>query len=100
MAENASEYLIPGVISGTSHWERAGAAIAKMAEAIGEFAAAMADACASVFSGAAEMFACLNAYARAEKVNPKWVHFAKYHKKKRIRKKYHNRIMREFGGDR
>ena len=65
-----------------------------------EFAAAMVDACTSVVSGYAEMFACLNAYARAEKVKPQWVHFAKYHKKKRIRKKYHNRIMREFGGDR
>lgn len=100
MAENVGEYITSGMISGTSHWERAGAAITKMAEAIGEFAAAMDDACASVFSGVAKMLACQNAYARAEKVNPKWVHFAKYHKKKRIRKKYHNRIMREFGGDR
>lgn len=37
-------------------------------------------------------------YVRAELEHPEWVHMALYHKKKRIRKKYHDRIMRTYGG--
>lgn len=37
-------------------------------------------------------------YVRAELEHPEWVHMALNHKKKRIRKKYHDRIMRTYGG--
>lgn len=36
------------------------------------------------------------AYTKAEKEHPEWVHKAIYCKKKRIRKKYHDRIMRQY----
>lgn len=36
-------------------------------------------------------------YVRAGQEHPEWVHMALYHKKKRIRKKYHDRIMRTYG---
>lgn len=37
-------------------------------------------------------------YVRAELEHPEWVHYAVNSKKKRIRKKYHDRIMRTYGG--
>lgn len=37
-------------------------------------------------------------YIRAEIERPKWVHYAVNSKKKRTRKKYHDRIMRTYGG--
>lgn len=40
----------------------------------------------------------LVAYKAAEIERPKWVHMAGHAKLKRIRKKYHDRIMREYGG--
>lgn len=38
------------------------------------------------------------AYNAAEIEHPEWVHMAAHAKRKRIRKKYHDRIMREYGG--
>lgn len=38
------------------------------------------------------------AYRQARQEHPDWVHIAQYSKRKRIRKKYHDRIMREYGG--
>ena len=35
------------------------------------------------------------AYTKAKKEHPEWVHKSTFCKKKRIRKKYHDRIMRE-----
>ena len=37
------------------------------------------------------------AYRQARQEHPEWVHRAQYSKRKRIRKKYHDRIMREYG---
>lgn len=37
------------------------------------------------------------AYRQARQEHPEWVHKVQYCKKKRIRKKYHDRIMREYG---
>lgn len=37
------------------------------------------------------------AYSKAKIEHPEWVHRAEYSKKKRIRKKYHDRIMRKYG---
>ena len=36
------------------------------------------------------------AYATASKEHPEWVHKANYSKKKRTRKKYHDKIMRQY----
>lgn len=38
-----------------------------------------------------------DAYSKAKIEHPEWVHRANYSKKKRIRKKYHDRIMRKYG---
>lgn len=38
------------------------------------------------------------AYRQARQEHPEWVHKVQYCKKKRIRKKYHDKIMREYGG--
>lgn len=43
------------------------------------------------------MVAQLGAYNAAAAEHPDWLHRAKHAKKKRIRKKYHDRIMREYG---
>lgn len=43
------------------------------------------------------MVAQIGAYNAAAAEHPDWAHRAKYAKKKRIRKKYHDRIMREYG---
>lgn len=37
----------------------------------------------------------VSAYTKAKKEHPDWVHKAKFSKKKRIRKKYIDRIMRQ-----
>ena len=41
----------------------------------------------------------IGAYNAAAAEHPDWLHRANYAKKKRIRKKYHDRIMREYGRD-
>ena len=40
----------------------------------------------------------VTAYVKAKEEHPEWLHKAVFAKKKRIRKKYHDRIMREYGG--
>ena len=39
------------------------------------------------------------AYRQARQEHPEWVHRVQYSKRKRIRKKYHDRIMRKYGGE-
>lgn len=36
------------------------------------------------------------AYIEAKREHPEWVHKANYSKKKRTRKKYHDKIMRQY----
>ena len=64
------------------------------AECVAECARIMTNLINSV----AEAFRNYMPYVRAELEHPKWVHMAIHHKKKRIRKKYHDRIMRTYGG--
>lgn len=53
------------------------------------------------FSGLTDALApILAAYEEAKKEHPQWAHRAKYSKKKRVRKKYFDRIMREYYGRR
>lgn len=85
-----------------TEWERVSAAFEKLAAACSETASALVE-----WAGAAVKALCealpyetiiaAAAYAAAKKEHPEWVHKAKYCKKKRIRKKYHDRIMRKYG---
>ena len=54
---------------------------------------AIADQFRSVLNECAAMVA---AYNQVKKEHPEWVHKANWSKKKRIRKKYHNRIVRQY----
>lgn len=90
--------------------ERLSKALRDAAVAIGECAAILY----KCFSEVVESFASSNivklvaalareideeqaAYTLAAKEHSEWVHRATYCKKKRIRKKYHDRIMRQYG---
>ena len=54
------------------------------------------------FSGLSDLSKRLTCYKQAYDLaaesNPKWVWIAEHHKKWRIRKKYHDKIMRTYGG--
>ena len=82
-------------------------AIDTMVDAIINFATGFLDGLKQVissigFSGLADLSKLLTSYNRAYDLaaesNPKWVRMAKHHKKWRIRKKYHDKIMRTYGG--
>jgi len=65
---------------------------------ISEWAAECARIIGNIVSSVAEHVRTYLPYARAEMEHPQWVHYAVNSKKKRIRKKYHDRIMRTYGG--
>lgn len=82
--------------------ERVTDAVAKLAEACNEATKAVGDWVCSVIKAFCESldFESImqaSAYIQAQKEHPEWVHRATYSKKKRIRKKYHDRIMRQYG---
>lgn len=64
-----------------------GHAAADVATALGEFQRAFV----------VKLLPIGEAYAAAKKEHPEWIHRAKHSKKKRIRKKYLDRIMQEYG---
>lgn len=71
-------------------------------DAVMRMAAAMFKAIADCFadlgiSVLADCVPMIEPYQKAMAEHPEWVHRANYSKKKRIRKKYHDRIMREYG---
>ena len=75
----------------------------RMAAAAREVACAVADAVSNLarsLSGYIDIAAIAKsaAYTEIKKEHPEWVHRATYSKKKRIRKKYHDRIMRQYWG--
>lgn len=72
-----------------------GRTCAQMAHALAEAMKAMNDYLTVNFGS---NFVELNAYLAAANEHPKWVHMARNASRKRIRKKYHDRIMREYGG--
>lgn len=51
----------------------------------------------NMVSSVAEYVRTYLPYVRAKMEHPEWVHYAVNGKKKRIRKKYHDRIMRTYG---
>lgn len=84
-----------------TEWERLQASFAKLAEACNEATKAVADWVCSVvksFSESLDFESIIqaSAYIKAKKEHPEWVHKAIHSKKKRIRKKYHDRIMRQW----
>ena len=62
-----------------------------VAEMVSEFVKRLCD---QVPHNILQVFA---AYETASRERPEWVHKAKYSKKKRTRKKYHDRIVRTYG---
>jgi len=84
-----------------TEWERVTDSFAKLAEACNEATKAVVDwACSAVktFCETLDFESILeaSAYIQAQKEHPEWVHKAIHSKKKRIRKKYHDRIMRKY----
>lgn len=84
-----------------TEWEQVTDLFAKMAETFSEAAKAVADWESSVMKTFCEILDVesiiqASAYIQAQKEHPEWVHKANYSKKKRIRKKYHDRIMRQY----
>lgn len=63
-----------------------------------EFAAECARIISGMVSSISEYREKYAPYIRAALEHPKWVHYALNSKKKRTRKKYHDRIMRTYGG--
>lgn len=84
-----------------SEWERIIESLENVSDAIACFGEALLNwACAVVKTFAetldADSIVKAAAYTKAEKEHPEWVHKAIHCKKKRIRKKYHDRIMRQY----
>ena len=84
-----------------TEWERVTDSFSKLAEACNEATKAVADWACSVIKTFCEtldfeFIIKASAYIQAQKEHPEWVHKATYCKKKRIRKKYHDRIMRQY----
>lgn len=80
--------------------ERLFAAIGEMAAAAGEAIRAMADIVQTAFSPFARYVPMVLAMEWAKTHRPKWYHMAMRCKKKRIRKKYTDRIMRDWKKER
>lgn len=85
-----------------SEWEKAREAFGKLVDACAEASAAIAEWVGATVKGLCETLDVaaiikMAAYATVNSKHPEWVHRALYSKKKRIRKKYHDRIMREYG---
>ncbi len=76
-------------------FSKAAAAFAECAHAVVEYICEMEGAWAQILAGVD--IAQIVAYQAAEQDHSEWVHRATYSKKKRIRKKYHDKIMRMYG---
>lgn len=84
-----------------TEWERVTEALENLSDALVRFGEAFVDwgiAAVKTFVETLDIETIVKAaaYTKAEKEHPEWVHKAIYCKKKRIRKKYHDRIMRQY----
>lgn len=84
-----------------TEWERVTEALENLSDALVRFGEAFVDwgiAAVKTFVETLDIETIVKAaaYTKAEKEHPEWVHKAIYSKKKRIRKKYHDRIMRQY----
>ena len=77
-----------------TEWERVTESIKSVADSLTQFFDSVANWLGSIVPVAVELLA----YSKAQNEHPEWVKRANRSKKKRIRKKYHDRIMREYGG--
>lgn len=76
-----------------TEWEKVTESIKSVADSLTQFFDSFANWLGSIVPAVD-----LLAYYKAQKEHPEWVKRANRSKKKRIRKKYHDRIMREYGG--
>ena len=77
--------------------ERLSEALCEVGVALMKVANSLADCIVEIAANfPREIIDVLAAYNVAAKEHSEWVHMATYSKKKRIRKKYHDRIMRQY----
>lgn len=74
--------------------EQTGFALCRLWGAVANWAEAVIKKLGDVLGGCD--IVQLAAYTKAQHEHPEWVHKAEYSKKRRVRKKYHDRIMREY----
>lgn len=84
-----------------TEWERVTESLENLSDALYRFGEALVDWGIAAVKTFVESIGIENiekaaAYTKAKKEHPEWVHKAIYCKKKRIRKKYHDRIMRQY----
>lgn len=84
-----------------TEWERVSEALKNASDALVQLGEALVNwvsAAVKTFAETLNVDAIFEAaaYTKAKKEHPEWVHKAKYSKKKRIRKKYHDRIMLQY----
>ena len=82
-----------------NEFDKLSAAISNFLIATTQMVDAMSDFAKAVLTHKTELdFVLIPAiYKVAEKEHADWVHRANFSKKKRIRKKYHDRIIRKYG---
>lgn len=80
----------------TESLENLSDAIARFGEALVNWASAAVKTFVETLG--ADSIVKAAAYTKAQKEHPEWVHKAIHCKKKRIRKKYHDMIMRQYWG--
>ena len=82
-------------------WERVTESCKNASDALDQFCEALVNLASAAVKASVESIGTENiikaaAYTKAKKEHPEWVHKAIHCKKKRIRKKYHDRIMRQY----
>lgn len=82
-------------------WERVTESLENVSDAICRFGEALvnwANAAVKTIVETLDVDSIVKAaaYTKAKREHPEWVYKAIYSKKKRIRKKYHNRIMQQY----
>lgn len=84
-----------------TEWERMTESLENVSDALCRFGEALVNWASAAVKTFVESLGIENivkaaAYTEAKKEHPEWVHKANYSKKKRTRKKYHDRIMRQY----
>lgn len=84
-----------------TEWERVTESCKNASDALCRFGEALVNFASAAVKTFVESIGTENiikaaAYIEAQKEHPEWVHKANYSKKKRTRKKYHDRIMRQY----
>ena len=78
--------------------QKAAKAFSDLVEAVGEFATSLGDLAREISQRAYELMGPLvQAYMACNAAPARWKHLATYGKTRRVRKKWHNKIMRFYG---